>query len=329
MAWCNTQDVPGLHYETWILGSWLLALLLGATLVLLGRRHGRSPWIAVGVAVMSIPAWMALLPVLPDMVKTFCEQGNVGLVVEQHGTPSAPSAAQFLSSAVDALERNVGYIAVGALLFLHGRQGEGSTATSLSEKLAQLAPMGRSTAASITTGAALFPFLALLNIVLVAAIHLALRATGANSYFANMTATSAFALALAAGLGEELVYRGVMQQGLKRALASFVPNRFVAAGLAIVLQSIPFAYAHAGYGEPKLLLFNAGFALLAGVAVECLGMGAAIVLHFLIDFFAFFLQNPAPDSVFWAVALAMAAAVVAASVMRLVQILPRLQRTTD
>jgi membrane protease YdiL (CAAX protease family) len=265
---------------------------------------------AVGVGVMSVPAWEALLSVLPDMVRTFCAQGDVAAVVSAHGVPAPPSWQAFLSQAVGAVERNVLYPLAGLLLYLHGAQQQGDLPASWRDKLERLVPMGRSIAASLRLGAALFPALAALNLLLVYVVQLRFLALGADSYFTNMNGLTAPALALAAGFGEEIVFRGVMQQGLKHALRSL--GR-AAMPTAILLQSIPFAYAHAGYGNPPLLLFNVGFALLAGLATEFLGLGCAIALHALIDLYAFFTQTPNPDPAFWSLIVLTTVAVLAAA----------------
>ncbi|MEK6985673.1 MAG: CPBP family intramembrane glutamic endopeptidase [Candidatus Thermoplasmatota archaeon] len=309
-------------FTSFILGSWLLATLLGGTLHLLGRRHGRSGWRAAGVAIMSIPAWMVLLTTVDDMVRTFCEQGNVAAILPPRPA-SAPSAESFLSQAVNNLLRNVGYPAVGLLLWLHGRQKDGPLGTTWTEKLAELVPMGHGAVVSLRVGVALFPILAIANLILVPILGLQLIASDASPVFGNLDAPAALALAFSAGLGEELVYRGVMQQGLKHALRPIIPNRATVVGLAIALQSIPFAYAHAGYGDFQLLFFNVAFAVVAGIAVETLGLGAAVALHALIDLYAFFLQVPSPDPLFVAAIAVVTAGVLAAAVFETQQLVRR------
>jgi membrane protease YdiL (CAAX protease family) len=310
---CDVHDIPDVSYGSYIVGSRLMAAVLAATLYLIGRRARRSPWMALGVGIMSVPVWESLLVNTPDMVRTFCTQGNVASVVAAHGIPAPPGWEYFLGQAVGAVEHNVLYPLAGVLVYLHGWRQGGTLPASWRDQLDHLVPMGRSIAASFRRGMAFFPILAAANLGLIKIVQLKFVALGADSYYTNMNALAAPALALAAGFGEEIVYRGVMQQGLKHALKGLGLGR-AAVPAAIALQSIPFAYAHANYGNPGLLLFNVGFALLAGIVVEFYGLGCAIALHALIDFYAFFTQTPEPGAVFWVLVVAVSGAVVTASV---------------
>lgn len=313
MALCHTEDVPRILYATGLTAAWLMAALLGPTLHAIGRRHGRSGWQAAGIAVMSVPAWMVLIATMPDMVKTFCAQGD--LIAILPGRPAGPpSNSQLLASAADAIMQDIGYTLVGLLLWLHGR---GTFATSWTEAVRPLVPVWKGLGRSALVGVAFFPLLAAGNLLLVWLTRLDIGTAGPDPYFANMTVISAVALALAAGVGEELVFRGVMQQGLKRIFRGMGAGPVVAVTFAVVLQSIPFAYAHADYGNPTLLLFNVAFALLAGVVTERFGIACAIALHVLIDFFGFALASP--DLALRVVAVVSGAAILGLSVREAVR----------
>lgn len=330
MAWCHVDQVPSVGYESWLVGSWLLAFVLGAVLAVLGRGRSGYAWRAAGVALMSVPVWMVLLVTVDDMAKTFCAQGDLASILPPPPA-SAPSADHFLSQASDQLMRNVGYPVAGLLLWFHGRErlaplaplappappaplaSPASLARTWTQKLAELVPMGRRGAiASFRLGLAFMPLLIALNLALVWLTDLQIRAVDENAYFGNLHAVAALALAVAAGVGEEVVFRGVMQQGLKRVLGHIVRPRLVAMTIAVLLQAVVFAYSHAGYGNPTLLLFNAAFAVMAGFVVERWGLGCAIALHTLIDLYAFFAQVPAPDAWFWGLMVIVTGAVAAA-----------------
>lgn len=302
-AWCRVADIPTPNYQTWLSASWGLALAFGLLLAATGRRRGRTAWESAGFALLSIPAWMVLIDVLPDMAKTFCAQGNVVSILP--GPPAMPPAAwHFSNQFIDAIVRNLAYITLGSLLVVHGRHPDWwrhPTIPAAATALRGLLPMWRSELSSLRIGVALFPVLALANVALAFATGIALRTADKSAYYTNVTAYHAVLLALAAAFSEELVYRGIMQQGLLAGIRRLGGRGTWPIAAAIALQAIPFAYAHAGYGNPQLLLFAFLFALLSGAAAQWLGIWCAIALHALIDFYVFFLAVPEPGPAFVAV----------------------------
>jgi len=302
-AWCRVADIPSPSYQAWLGVSWAMALLLGLLLAATGRRRGRSHWESAGFAILGIPAWMVFIEVLPDMAKTFCAQGDIVSILP--GRPSLPPAAwHFSNQYIDGIVRNLGYIALGALLVVHGRNPtwwRHPPVAAAATSLRGLLPMGPGELPSLRLGIALFPLLALANLALAAVTGIALRTADKSAYYTNVTPYHAVMLALAAAFAEELVYRGVMQQGIRAGLHRLSAQGNWPAVAAIALQAIPFAYAHAGYGNPQLLLFAFLFAILSGAAAQWLGIWCAIALHALIDFYVFFLAVPEPGFAFVAV----------------------------
>ncbi|MFO1532921.1 MAG: lysostaphin resistance A-like protein [Thermoplasmatota archaeon] len=316
-AWCRVGDIQDVTGPEWLLGSWALAAALALLLVATGRRRGRTKWESVGFAVMTVPVWMVLLATAPDMVRTFCAQGDVVAVTNLHPRPPEPYSTFDLSRHyIDAILRNLGYVALGAILVVHGRipgWWRRPTVRAMSEALRGLLPMRRGEMSSLRAGVSLFPLLALGNLGLLAVTGTPVETAGRGPLYAGMTAFHAAILALAAGVGEELVFRGVMQQGLiatLRRIAPRMPQRGAAA-IAVPLVAVPFAYSHADYGNPPLLLFAFLFSVIASVAALWLGIWAAIALHALIDFYAFFVSVPQPDAALWTVAAVVSVAVVA------------------
>ena len=304
-AWCELDRVRDLPFSYWLLASWGLGLAVALLLYATRHRSGRNGWVAAGFGIMSVPAWIVVLGVSGDWIRVVCEELNVGIIVS--GPPPAPPAAlQFFHQAVHMILQDVGYVLLGALVVVHGTDPtlwRAPTVPRIAGALRGLLPMGRGEMASLRWGIAVFPLLALVNLGLIWLTQalknpeLAAATPAPTSHYLNMTGPVALLLALAAGVGEELVYRGVMQQGILRLLWHRI-GYLGAAAAAIALQSIPFAFAHANYKDPQLLLFAFLFALLAGVVAQVWGIWAAIALHTLIDFYAFYVAVPAPDSLF-------------------------------
>lgn len=320
-AWCQVDKVRDLTFEQWLFGAWGLALALGILLHLAARRSGaedghaaRNGWVSAGFALMTVPVWMVLLDVAPDFVRTFCAQGNIVSILP--GRPAAPPPAHLFSIIYSqSILQNLGYIALGALLVAHGRDPtwwRRPTLLRLAQNLRDLIPMGRGEGPSLRLGVALFPILAGANLALIAITGLTLQAADKSPFYTYMTPYHAVMMALAAAFGEELVYRGVIQQGILRLLPARLGGTiWLAPGIAIVAQAIPFAYAHADYGDPQLLLFAFLFAALAGIVARRFGIWCAIALHALIDFYAFFVQVPEPGLAFLAVVAVVSAGIVA------------------
>jgi len=104
--------------------------------------------------------------------------------------------------------------------------------------------------------------------------------------FERITPGLVVLLSFAAGAGEELIFRGVLQPTFERAFRRLAPT-LVSAVLAIIAQAVLFGVVHAGYGNWIHVLLPFGFGLLTGLTCRLLGIGPAIYAHFMIDVFAF------------------------------------------
>jgi membrane protease YdiL (CAAX protease family) len=312
MALCEVRDVPEATFQELTLASWALALAVA--LVLLARR--RNGWTAAGAALLSIPAWNVLIAVLPDMVKTFCAEGNLNLVIPPGQVVPAETAQRLSARYIGTLVHDLGHVLAGALLVARGRDPllwRDPSIPRIARALAGLLPMGRGELPSMRLAVAWFPALALANLLILAATPaLGLRTGDDSAVFANMTLLHVVLVAAAAGVGEELVYRGVMQQPVLRLLQGRMP-RGIALALAIAAQAVPFAYAHAGYANLEHLLLAFLFAVLAGIVAQAAGIWAAILLHVLIDFYAFSLAVAHRDPVVLGAAILVGLGVLAVS----------------
>lgn len=301
MALCEVGQVPSATFAGVRLGSWALGFAAALLVAAFQARRGRvSLWTAAGVGLVSVPAWTALLATLPDMVRTFCAEGNLNLVIVPGQVLPPESRYDLSGQYIGSILGQLGYVGAGALLLWRGRDPAGwrnPTIARIAASLRGLLPMGRGETLSLLLGVALFPVLAAANLLLAWLTAGSGVRTGDDSrVFENITALQIVLLALAAGVGEELVYRGVMQQGLKRLLPR---SRWGGLALGLGVQAVVFAYAHAGYQNLEHLLFAFLFALLAGVVAETLGLWTAIALHVLVDLYAFGLA--AAESAPWMV----------------------------
>lgn len=289
MAWCRVADIQDIPRAWTILDGWLLGAAIALVVGLEMQRRGKpasARWIAAGIGVMTIPAWLAILSTMPDIVRTFCAQGNLNLVIPPGQTAPAQATYQLSGQYIGSILSQLAYILVGILLVWRGTD-EGwrnPTLRHIAASVRGFVPMGRGEKTSFITGLALFPLLLAANLLLLWLTSGANLRTGDDSHvFDNITGLQVLLVALAAGVGEELVYRGVMLQGISH----LVPGRWIGRIVGGLVQAIIFAYAHAGYANLQHLLFAFLFAVFAAVVVETLGIWAAITLHFLIDFTAF------------------------------------------
>ena len=290
MPLCRVDQVPDATYAGVHVAAWGLALATGLLVHLRLRRRGEgNAWVAAGIGLMAVPAWLTLWSILPDLARTFCARGDLNLVIPPGqvvpATPRYDLSGQYIAS----LLADLGWPAAGLALVARGKLGTWRLGThALAAAVRGWLPMGRSCrgeGASLLWGLALFPVLAAGNLLLGLATQGSGLRTGDDSHvFDQLSTLQALLLALAAGFGEEVVFRGVMQQGLKRVIPGTATVRVA---LAMAAQAIVFAYAHTGYANLEHLLFAFLFAIVAGLAVELLGIWAAIVLHVLIDLSAF------------------------------------------
>jgi membrane protease YdiL (CAAX protease family) len=277
----------------------------------------RAAWLGAAAFFFALPAWRITLLVLPLVAKTFCAQGDIVAAIP--GPPAAaPGAWQFSGQAMNTILGNLAYVALGAMCRLQAVQPgwwRRPTIPAMAKGLSGLIPMGRGELPSLRIGIALFPILAAANLALLWVTGEPIATAGRDPYYRNMGAYHAVLIALAAGVGEEVVYRGVIQQGLLRLFGGRRPT-LLAFGGAVMATSLLFAYAHAGFGNAPLLLFAFLFSLLAGLVAQRLGIWAAIALHSLIDFYAFARNAVVWDAAMWVTVGLVTAAVVAVTAMQ-------------
>ncbi len=259
---------------------WLAAAAIGTGV------SGRHPALkALGVALMSVPVWQTLLGILDSF----------GPLLQGGFTLRAYTTYQLSGIYTYKLLSDLGYLGAGFLLYVGGadwfRQTPATLATALREAGLPLGRRGES--ASALQGFLAFPVLLGATILVNTGLSgfEALRQSDESSVFANMTPYHAVILSLAAAFGEELLYRGLVQTALARAFkagAGATPVvRAVGLGAAIVVQALFFGLAHSGYATWIHVLLPTLFGLVAGVVAWRWGIWAAILLHVLVDVFAF------------------------------------------
>lgn len=119
--------------------------------------------------------------------------------------------------------------------------------------------------------------------------------TGADdsSYFDNMIPILVVLLSFAAGLGEELVYRALLQPALQRWARNLFPAHRPALmewgslAVAIVIQAVIFGIVHAGYSSLSHVLIPMAFGLWMGIVFRFFGFLACVWTHTMIDIIAF------------------------------------------
>ncbi len=249
---------------------WAVALALAATLWALRPRLG--PVRALGLGLMSVPLTDTLL----GIVESFGPLLQGGVVL------AAYSTRQLSSLYTHKLLEDLGYLAAGFLLYAGGARWWDQTPRTLARRLADAGlPMGgRGEGPSAFVGLLAFPLLLGGTLLVNAATQglESLRQSDESSVFANMTLYHAVLISAAAAFGEELLYRGLLQTVLARRLP-------VAAAIAV--QAVVFGFAHSGYATWIHVLLPTLFGLVAGFAAWRFGIWCSIVLHFVVDVFAF------------------------------------------
>jgi membrane protease YdiL (CAAX protease family) len=265
-----------LDYAQEHLAAWLLALLAG----LCCRATGRSAWRSAGLGLMTVPLSLTVLDILQSIAPLV--QGGTVL--------GAATTVDLSNQYISAVLRNLGYLGAGFLLWATEGRVLHADLHGLARELGRLVPVWRGEAASAAVGAALLPALWLGNVLLAVATQgvKALHNGDDSQYFTNMTLYHAVLLSATAALGEELLFRGLLQGLLTHGLRGL--GRWPGTLLAILLQATVFGFAHAGYGNFEHVLFPALFGLLAGALAWRFGIWSAIALHFLADFYLFALE---------------------------------------
>lgn len=295
-----------LDYPTRLLLSWTNAALL-AWMLAVGTRLSR--WQGAGIGIMSVPLWLTVWNFY-NSFQVLADPGSVLL-------PYTRDQLSFLYSR--SILADVGYLGAGFLVY--GADGDLRRLVSqpprvLARKLREAGfPMGgRSEGRSILVGWAFFPM------VLLGAIALDVAASGVEALqrgeesqvWKNMTVYHAVLISLAAGFGEELLYRGFLMTALAAAFARGPGmGRTPAMVLAIAAQALVFGFAHAGYGTVIHVIMPFLFALVAGVVAWRFGIWSAIVLHALIDLYVFGVEA-GNDLLLWILSALLVANVVVA-----------------
>ena len=275
-----TADLAAL-IPTWAFYAvpWFYALVVaGVATPRIGPLRG------LGLGLMTVPLTETLL----GIIESFGPLLQGGFVLQAYTTTQLSRIYSY------KLLSDLGYLGVGFLLFAGGRRLFDETPRTLAARMVSLGfPMGRrSEASSAFVGILGFPLLLLGTIGVDFATRGldSLRQSDESSVFANMTLYHAVLISLAAAFGEELVYRGFLQTALARRMPMVV---------AILLQAVFFGFAHSGYATWIHVLLPTLFGIVAGVAAWRFGIWAAIVLHTVVDLFAFFAEVAVREPWLW------------------------------
>ena len=264
---------------------WVAGLGLGFSV------HGARWRAAVGLALMTVPLWETLLGIV-DSFETLVAGGVTLRAYTTHELSRLYSIK---------LVSDLGYVGTGVLLWSSADGGLWAQGPRrIAQHLARAGfPMGRrSEGASALIGYVAFPVL--LGGTLAASWFLGqfdtLQQSDESSVFDNMTPYHAVLISLAAAFGEEAVYRGVLLVLLLGAGHRIAQAAGVAPGTArdwtvglaaVTVQAVFFGFAHSGYATWIHVLLPTLFGLVAGIAAWRFGIWSAIVLHFLVDLYAF------------------------------------------
>jgi membrane protease YdiL (CAAX protease family) len=292
--WSPLLPLLGAHlFPAW--SFYAAPWLLGTVTAFVARATGRRWHQAVGLGIMTVPVWDTLWGIIESFGPLL--QGGFVLRAYTRHELSSLYVSKFLSE--------LGYLGAGFLIYASDtwRAFWSPSPRRIARALVDAGlPMGalvpwmrqRGLAArrwgegiSALVGLAGFPLLLFGTLLfsLATANASALRQSDETSVFANMTIYHAIVISLAAGFGEELVFRGLVQTAIQRIL----PRGGLAWPMlvAVVVQSVFFGLAHSGYGTWIHVLEPALFGLIAGLVAWAFGIWAAIVLHVLVDVLAF------------------------------------------
>src|SRR5688572_13134371 len=229
---------------------------------------------AAGIGVMTVPLWETAWGIADSF----------GPLVQGGFTFRAFTRHELSSLYLYKLVGDLGYLTLGFLLYCSQdwRSVLRQTPRGLASRLADVGlPTGpRGEASSAFLGLLAFPVLLVATLVVSSFLSGFEQLTQSNeaSIYDNMTVYHAVLISLAAGFGEELVYRGLLQTGLSRRMPMAV---------AVVVQAVVFGFAHSGYGTWIHVILPTLFGLVAGLVAWRFGVWAAIVLHAMVDLVAF------------------------------------------
>lgn len=271
---------------------WAIALLITGV-----AAPGRGLLRSLGLGLMTVPVWETLL----GIIDSFGPLLQGGLVLQAYSTYQLSGLYSY------KLVADLGYLGAGFLLFAGGPDLLRETPRTLARKLAAVGlPMGRrSEGRSAFIGVLGFPLLLIgtVGVNLLTQGFDVLRQSDESSVFANMTPYHAVVISLAAAFGEELLYRGLMLVLLVRAFTTHAQTaapRALGVAAAMLVQAVVFGFAHSGYATWIHVLLPTLFGIVAGVVAWRFGLWAAIVLHLMVDLFAFFAEVAASEPWVWA-----------------------------
>lgn len=270
----DALSVLPLAYSPFWLAVWTSSALT-ATAYGLGARPGLRK--AVGMGLMLVLLWIAAWGFL----------NNIPALTSGDSFLPARSTYRLSSTYIRSILIDVGYLGVGFVLWA-------GLPESLRDAAARLRSAGfrvaRSERWDARAGWLVFPvFLAVTAAInyLVYSQTPQLVNGDESQVWRNMTPYHAVMISAAAAFTEELVYRvlglAVFAWLLRRIGAS---ERGALWG-GVVLQALLFAAAHGGYGTWAHVLLPLLFGLFTGVLVLFFGVWSAVVIHFLIDLYAF------------------------------------------
>lgn len=243
-------------------------------------RYRWKPTQMVGLALLLLPAWRSLYYGLGDLY---------GAVTPGGVAPTIPLLGLYRTFGLKTL-REILLPIVGLFLLLGRFPWAQKWPQWKDDWLAILTPLQarlrRGLAWDLLWGAALFNVVALgAQLLQQFLTQFETLDTGDDSQvFVRITPDLVLLLSLAAGIGEEIVFRGLLQPFLTRALRDL---RFFAFPLALFLQALFFGLVHAGYGNLIHVLLPFAFGLAMGLVLRYFGLLPCILIHVEIDVIAF------------------------------------------
>lgn len=250
-----------------LLGAgFVLAVLLAAALWL-GRRPSAAH--VLGATLLAYP-----------VARSLVAAAQVSDRLTRYTVLQAASAADFELSIVHDLSFGFLLPLAGALVLWRARAGAqpARSLADLRDAVARaLEPIGVQLRRPAKEG--WLDALALLAVVLALQFGaLAAQSTVASflvtgdesAYWIHLSPALLVGLSVAAGVSEELVWRGALLQGLMRRLPW---------GIALATQAALFGFIHAGYGNWAHVLGPALFGALMGLVALRVGLLAAVAIH--------------------------------------------------
>ncbi|MGB1585910.1 MAG: type II CAAX prenyl endopeptidase Rce1 family protein [Thermoplasmatota archaeon] len=255
------------------LSIWAAALGAATAWMWLADR----PWNrALGIALMTVPLWQPVfgfLNSIPDLVAS--------------DSVRQPLSRERLSNQyIFGLTSDLGYIGVGFLIWL-GRVPP--SFAQLARAMVAAGVPARREGRSAWHGFLLLPPLLLGSILLNGALRssAALNNGDEASIWDLMTPYHDIMISLTAGFTEELIYRAVGIAIIAGLLTELGASKRGALAGAVIVQAIIFGAAHGGYGTWAHVLLPLAFGLFAGIVYLWLGIWSVVVVHVLVDVYAF------------------------------------------